>query len=78
VNSKIKLSNSKVVDVLDIENITENVAFCRCWKTKNVCRVYILYNMHNLICLHTHKHTHTQFFCSIFILFILAVCIKKA
>ncbi|XP_011498081.1 PREDICTED: CDGSH iron-sulfur domain-containing protein 2 homolog [Ceratosolen solmsi marchali] len=35
VNSKIKLLNNKVVDVLDIENITENVAFCRCWKTKN-------------------------------------------
>jgi hypothetical protein len=35
-NHKVKLDVSKVVDMVDIEDIAEKAAFCRCWKTKNV------------------------------------------
>ncbi|XP_055385161.1 CDGSH iron-sulfur domain-containing protein 2 homolog [Condylostylus longicornis] len=34
-NQKIKKSVDKVVDMVDIEDISEKAAFCRCWKTKN-------------------------------------------
>jgi hypothetical protein len=36
VNTKILTDNPKVVDMIDIEDISEKAAFCRCWKTKNV------------------------------------------
>lgn len=35
VNKKIRLNEGKVVDMIDIEDIDEKAAFCRCWKTKN-------------------------------------------
>ncbi|CAH1381233.1 hypothetical protein MTP99_005216 [Tenebrio molitor] len=35
VNTKILTDNPKVVDMIDIEDISEKAAFCRCWKTKN-------------------------------------------
>ncbi|XP_017482550.1 PREDICTED: CDGSH iron-sulfur domain-containing protein 2 homolog [Rhagoletis zephyria] len=34
-NQSIRKSEAKVVDMIDIENIAEKAAFCRCWKTKN-------------------------------------------
>uniref|UniRef100_A0AC34GSR2 CDGSH iron-sulfur domain-containing protein 2 homologue n=1 Tax=Panagrolaimus sp. ES5 TaxID=591445 RepID=A0AC34GSR2_9BILA len=33
-NRDIKLSTDKVVDTVDIEEIGEKKAFCRCWKSK--------------------------------------------
>ena len=35
-NPSIRKHEAKVVDMVDIENIAEKAAFCRCWKTKNV------------------------------------------
>ncbi|XP_014225323.1 CDGSH iron-sulfur domain-containing protein 2 homolog [Trichogramma pretiosum] len=35
VNCCINLKSDKIVDVVDVEDITEKAAFCRCWKTKN-------------------------------------------
>lgn len=35
VNCKIRLSEGKVVDMIDIEDIAEKAAFCRCWKSNN-------------------------------------------
>ncbi|KAG5673985.1 hypothetical protein PVAND_003981 [Polypedilum vanderplanki] len=35
VNNKIRLNEAKVVDMVDIEDISEKAAFCRCWKSKN-------------------------------------------
>jgi len=35
VNNKIRLNEAKVVDMIDVEDIAEKAAFCRCWKTKN-------------------------------------------
>lgn len=34
-NKSIQLSNPKVVDTIDVEDISEKAAFCRCWKSKN-------------------------------------------
>lgn len=34
-NSSVQLSNPKVVDTIDVEDITEKAAFCRCWNSKN-------------------------------------------
>ena len=35
-NNKIRLEEAKVVDMIDIEDIAEKAAFCRCWKSNNV------------------------------------------
>jgi len=35
VNRKVNKDNPKVVDIVDVEDITEKVAFCRCWKSQN-------------------------------------------
>lgn len=35
VNNKILKNSPKVVDTVDIEDITDKAVFCRCWKTKN-------------------------------------------
>lgn len=35
-NLRHKLDEAKVVDTVDVEDIAEKAAFCRCWKTKNV------------------------------------------
>lgn len=37
VNKSIRLEDAKVADFVDIEDIAEKAAFCRCWKSKNVC-----------------------------------------
>ncbi|KAK6734399.1 hypothetical protein RB195_017903 [Necator americanus] len=34
VNSKVQLANDKVVDTVDMEDIGEKKAFCRCWKSE--------------------------------------------
>ncbi|GMS86135.1 hypothetical protein PENTCL1PPCAC_8310 [Pristionchus entomophagus] len=34
VNKKIKLGESKVADTVDLEDIGEKKAFCRCWKSE--------------------------------------------
>ncbi|KAF8363092.1 cisd-1 [Pristionchus pacificus] len=34
VNNKIKLGEPKVADVVDLEDIGEKKAFCRCWKSE--------------------------------------------
>ncbi|XP_037945896.1 CDGSH iron-sulfur domain-containing protein 2 homolog [Teleopsis dalmanni] len=34
-NQKVRKHEAKVVDMIDIENIAEKAAFCRCWKTNN-------------------------------------------
>ncbi|CAO1428061.1 unnamed protein product [Diamesa tonsa] len=34
-NTTIRLGEAKVVDMIDVEDIGEKAAFCRCWKTKN-------------------------------------------
>lgn len=35
VNNKIKKSEAKVVDAVDIEDIADKAVFCRCWKSNN-------------------------------------------
>jgi CDGSH iron-sulfur domain-containing protein 2 len=35
INNKVRLNEAKVVDMIDIEDISEKAAFCRCWKSKN-------------------------------------------
>lgn len=35
VNQKIRMNDAKVVDMIDVEDIAEKAAFCRCWNTKN-------------------------------------------
>ena len=34
-NYSVRKHEDKVVDMIDIENIAEKAAFCRCWRTKN-------------------------------------------
>ncbi|XP_066156639.1 CDGSH iron-sulfur domain-containing protein 2 homolog [Euwallacea fornicatus] len=34
-NNTIQLTNPKVVDTIDVEDITDKAVFCRCWKSKN-------------------------------------------
>ncbi|XP_033162183.1 CDGSH iron-sulfur domain-containing protein 2 homolog [Drosophila mauritiana] len=34
-NNHIRKNEPKVVDMIDVEDIAEKAAFCRCWKTKN-------------------------------------------
>jgi CDGSH iron-sulfur domain-containing protein 2 len=34
-NQKIRMNEAKVVDMIDVEDIAEKAAFCRCWKSKN-------------------------------------------
>ncbi|XP_058791184.1 CDGSH iron-sulfur domain-containing protein 2 homolog [Phymastichus coffea] len=35
INHKIQKNVSKVVNSVDIEDITEKAAFCRCWRSEN-------------------------------------------
>lgn len=35
VNNLVRLNEDKVVDMIDIEDIADKAAFCRCWKSKN-------------------------------------------
>jgi len=34
-NHTIQLSNPKIVDSIDVEDIAEKAVLCRCWKSKN-------------------------------------------
>uniref|UniRef100_A0A1A9VVV1 CDGSH iron-sulfur domain-containing protein 2 homologue n=1 Tax=Glossina austeni TaxID=7395 RepID=A0A1A9VVV1_GLOAU len=34
-NQSVRKSEAKVVDTIDVEDIAEKAAFCRCWKSKN-------------------------------------------
>lgn len=36
INPDIRKDLKKVVDFIDIEDITEKASLCRCWKSKNV------------------------------------------
>ena len=36
MNLSVKKDVNKVVDTVDIEDITEKAVFCRCWRSKNV------------------------------------------
>ena len=36
VNASIRKTEAKVADFVDVEDIAEKAAFCRCWKSKNV------------------------------------------
>lgn len=36
VNPKILKNSPKVVDTIDVEDITDKAVFCRCWRSKNV------------------------------------------
>ncbi|XP_012252964.1 CDGSH iron-sulfur domain-containing protein 2 homolog [Athalia rosae] len=35
INPAIKKDSSKVVDSIDVEDITEKAVFCRCWRSEN-------------------------------------------
>nr|CAI5832828.1 unnamed protein product [Callosobruchus analis] len=35
VNLKVLKSNAKVVDTIDVEDISEKAVLCRCWRSKN-------------------------------------------
>ena len=37
VNKSVQKDKDKVADVIDIEDLGEKTAFCRCWKSKKVC-----------------------------------------
>lgn len=43
INPKIRKDVAKVVDTVDVEDITEKAVFCRCWRTKNVG--FIFFNL---------------------------------
>lgn len=36
VNPAILKKSEKVVDTIDVEDISEKAVFCRCWRSKNV------------------------------------------
>lgn len=38
INPCVRKDINKVVDFIDIEDITEKVSLCRCWRSKNVSR----------------------------------------
>lgn len=42
INPDIRKDINKVVDFIDIEDITEKASLCRCWKSKNVCNCFQL------------------------------------
>lgn len=50
-NQKIRKSENKVVDILEIEDIAEKAAFCRCWRSKNVSISVICSNCTIINCL---------------------------
>ncbi|XP_055907130.1 CDGSH iron-sulfur domain-containing protein 2 homolog [Eupeodes corollae] len=35
INPSIKKHEAKVVEMIDVEDIADKAAFCRCWKSKN-------------------------------------------
>lgn len=42
VNKLIRLEDAKVADFVDIEDIADKAAFCRCWNSKNVCILWYM------------------------------------
>lgn len=47
VNRKVKKDNPKVVNLVQIEDLTkEKISYCRCWKSETVCKHMI----------HLHEH----------------------
>lgn len=36
VNLSVLKNNPKVVDTIDVEDISDTAVFCRCWRSKNV------------------------------------------
>lgn len=56
VNKLIRMDDAKVADFVDIEDIADKAAFCRCWKSKNVCLTLTFYGM-----CHDHKTQHYAF-----------------
>lgn len=38
----IRMSEGKVVDFVDVEDIAEKASFCRCWKSKNVSLIGLI------------------------------------
>uniref|UniRef100_A0A1I7XYR3 CDGSH iron-sulfur domain-containing protein 2 homologue n=1 Tax=Steinernema glaseri TaxID=37863 RepID=A0A1I7XYR3_9BILA len=46
-NHEHKLSSDKVVDTVDVEDIGEKMAFCRCWKSKKFPLCDGTHNKHN-------------------------------
>lgn len=42
INPIIRKDIKKVVDFIDIEDITEKAVLCRCWRSKNVSGEYML------------------------------------
>lgn len=40
INPSVKKHIPKVVDFIDIEDITEKSSLCRCWRSKNVSIKY--------------------------------------
>nr|QHX41470.1 CDGSH iron-sulfur domain-containing protein 2A-like protein [Halisarca dujardinii]QSX72239.1 CDGSH iron sulfur domain 2 [Halisarca dujardinii] len=47
VNKKVKKEEPKVVDTVQIEDIGDKKAFCRCWKSKNFPYCDGSHNKHN-------------------------------
>ncbi|KAI3388190.1 hypothetical protein SNEBB_006236 [Seison nebaliae] len=47
INRSIQLSKEKVVDIVDVEDIGEKKAFCRCWKSKKFPYCDGAHNQHN-------------------------------
>ena len=43
VNKTVQKDKDKVADVIQIEDLGEKVAFCRCWKSKKVCAVPVFF-----------------------------------
>lgn len=41
VNHTILKKSDKVVDSIDVEDISEKAVFCRCWRSKNVSQIFL-------------------------------------
>ena len=37
VNKNVQKDQAKIATLVDIEDLGEKTAYCRCWRTKNVC-----------------------------------------
>ena len=46
-NTSIKKHQPKVVDTVDVEDLPEKVAFCRCWKSSTFPKCDGSHNKHN-------------------------------
>lgn len=48
INAKIDLGSTKVVNTLDIEDLSKKAVFCRCWKSSKVSE-RASFHLHHLI-----------------------------